>query len=352
MKIINIGLIGYGAAGQTFHEPIITSVPGLNLSKIYETNDSNLKILKTKYPQDKITSNIEDIFSDKSIEVVVLAVPNTAHYVLAKKALESGKNVVVEKPFTVTSEEADKLIKLAGEKNKILTVHHNRRWDSDFRTIRKIVKENLLGDLAEYEAHYDRFRNYIKENSWRENDVPGSGILYDLGAHLIDQAQCLFGVPEEIFADLQIQRSGGKTVDNFEIILHYPKVKVTLKAGMLVREVGPHYSLYGKNGSFIKYGMDVQEEALKKGIIPKDTENWGAEPENLWGKINTEVNGAHFIGKIESEAGDYREFYKNVYKAILGEEEIEVKAYQARNTIKIIELAEMSNKEKKWVKFE
>ncbi len=352
MKIVNVGLIGFGAAGKTFHEPIITSVPGLNLSKIYETNDSNIQILKTKYTDDMITNNIKDIFSDENIDLVVLSVPNIAHYDLAKQALESGKNVVVEKPFTVTSEEADKLINLAGHKNKILTVHQNRRWDSDFRTIEKIVKENLLGDLVEYEAHYDRFRSYIKENSWRENDIPGSGILYDLGAHLIDQAQCLFGVPEEIFADLQIQRSEGKTIDNFEIILHYPKVKVTLKAGMLVREVGPHFSLYGKNGSFLKFGMDVQEAALKKGLTPKNTENWGVEPESLWGKLDTEVNGSHFVGKIESETGDYRKFYKNVYKAILGEEEIAVKAYQARNTIKIIELAQKSSSEKQWVKFQ
>lgn len=352
MKKVNVGLIGYGAAGKAFHEPIITSVPGLNLCRIYETNDLNLAILKEKYNEDEITNNIDDIFSDESIELVVIAAPNTAHYALAKRALESGKNVVVEKPFTVTSEEADKLIKLAGDKNKILTVHQNRRWDSDFRTIEKIVKENLLGDLVEYESDYDRFRNNIKENSWRENDIPGSGILYDLGAHLIDQAQCLFGVPDEIFADLQIQRSGGKTVDNFEIILHYPKVKVTLKAGMLVREVGPHFKLYGTKGSFIKYGMDVQESALKNGIKPNDVENWGIEPQNLWGKLDTEVNGSHFVGKIESETGDYREFYKNVYGAILGEEEIAVKAYQGRNTIKIIELAQMSNSEKQWVKFE
>lgn len=352
MKKVNVGLVGFGAAGRVFHEPVITSIPGLNLTKIYQSSSANLEILKTKYPENMITSNVEDILFDEDIELVVLAVPNTAHYELARKALENGKNVVVEKPFTVTSEEADKLIYLAKEKNKLLTVHHNRRWDSDFKTVEKIIRENLLGDLVEYEVHYDRFRNYFKENAWRENDIPGSGILYDLGSHLIDQAQFLFGTPIEVFADLRIQRKGGKTIDNFEVILDYPEVKVTLKAGMLVREPGPHFSLMGTRGTFVKYGMDVQEEALKKGIKPKNMENWGIEPEDIWGNINTEVNGVHIIGKVESETGDYREFYKNIYKAILGEEGLKVTAEQARDTIKIIELAEKTSKENRWIKFE
>lgn len=352
MKIVNVALIGFGTAGRVFHEPIITSVEGLNLCKIYQAGRSNLEVLKTKYSEDMITDNLEDIFEDKSIDLIVLAVPNTAHYDLAKRALESGKNVVIEKPFTVTSEEADELIALGKKKNKLITVHHNRRWDSDFRTVEKIVKEGLLGELVEYEVHYDRYRNFFKENAWREKNIPGSGILFDLGSHLIDQAQYLFGAPLDIFANLQIQRKGGQAIDNFELILAYSEVKVTLKAGMLVREPGPHFNLIGTKGSFVKFGMDVQEEILKKGIKPKNLENWGVEPEEIWGKINTEVNGVHIVGKVESEAGDYREYYKNVYKAILGEEDIKVTAEQARNTIKIIELAEKSSKEKCWIKFE
>lgn len=351
-EIINVGLIGYGVAGRVFHEPVLTSVPGLNLYKVYETKSENINILKKRHPSVKVTSNKEEIFEDENIQLIILAVPNIAHYDLAKKALENGKHVVVEKPFTVTSEDADKLIKLAKEKNRLLTVHHNRRWDSDFRTVQKIVQGNLLGDVVEYEVHYDRFRNFFKENAWRESNLPGSGILYDLGSHLIDQAQCLFGLPEEIFADLLIQRQGGKTVDNFEVILRYPTVKVTLKAGMLVREPGPHFTVLGTQGSFIKYGMDVQEEGLKAGVKPNEVEAWGKEPENLWGTINTDINGLHVIGKIESEAGDYREFYKNVYEAILGEEELKVTPEQSRDTIKIIELAEKSSKEKRWIRFE
>ncbi|MDP4145649.1 MAG: Gfo/Idh/MocA family oxidoreductase [Bacillota bacterium] len=350
-RIINVGLVGYGGAGKVFHAPVMTSVNGLNLYKVCDGNARNIRQLKEKYGEIKTTDDFDDILKDEEIQLVVLAVPNTVHYELAVRALEHGKNVVVEKPFTVTSEEADKLIKLAKDKNKLLTVHHNRRWDSDFRTVEKVIKEKLLGNVVEYEVHYDRFRNYFKENAWREKDIPGSGILYDLGSHLIDQAQCLFGLPQEVFGDLRIQREGGKTIDNFEVILSYPNLKVTLKAGMLVRESGPHFTIYGTEGSFIKYGMDIQEEDLKNDVLPKHVENWGKEPEILWGNINTMVNGLHIKGTIESEPGDYREFYRNVYEAIIGNEPLKVTPVQARNTIRIIELAEQSSAERHWVRF-
>jgi predicted dehydrogenase len=352
MREIKVGLVGFGISGRVFHEPIITSVDGFRLHKVFERNPCNINYLKEKVSEDKITSNIDDIFEDDSIELVVLAIPNVFHFDLAKRALEKGKNVLVEKPFTVTSEEADKLIEISKKVGKLITINHNRRYDSDFKTVKKIIENNLLGDLVEYEAHFDRFRNNIKENAWRESYQPGSGLLYDLGSHLIDQAQVLFGVPKEIFAVLEIQRKDGKAIDNFEVILKYESLKVTLKAGMLVRELGPHFNLLGTKGSFVKYGMDIQEETLRKGINPKDLEIWGAEPEILWGKINTEINGIHITGKVESELGDYRELYKNLYKAILGEENLNVTPEQARNTIKIIELAEISSREKKWIKFE
>jgi scyllo-inositol 2-dehydrogenase (NADP+) len=209
----------------------------------------------------------------------------------------------------------------------------------------------LVGDIVELEIHYDRFRTELT-NNWREENEVGSGMLYDLGSHLIDQAQCLLGLPKAVFANLEIQRQGGRAIDYFEVILKYPKVTVTLKSGMLIREPGPHYIIHGTKGSFVKYGMDGQEEALKRDLIPKDIEGWGVEPEELWGKINTEVNGVHIIGRVESETGDYRDFYRNVYKAVLREEPLVVTPDQARNTIRIIELAEQSNLLGQWVKFE
>ncbi|HUM48472.1 MAG TPA: Gfo/Idh/MocA family oxidoreductase, partial [Chitinophagales bacterium] len=270
----------------------------------------------------------------------------------AKKALLNGKHVIVEKPFTVNVAEADELIALAESQKKIITVHHNRRWDSDFKTVKKIIDEKLLGTLVEYEAHFDRFRNVLKENSWKETDDDGSGILYDLGAHLIDQALCLFGLPIELFANLQTQRPRSKVADQFELLLFYQGLKVTLKAGMLVREPLPHFILSGINGSFVKFGMDVQEEDLKKGLTPLNSPSWGEEPEAIWGKINTDVNDVHQEGKIASEKGDYREFFKNVFDVIHSNAGLIVTPQQARDTIKVIELSMKSNQQKRTLKFE
>lgn len=348
---VNVGLIGFGLAGRVFHAPIINSVEGFKLSKIVTSKTESILTAKELYPLAEIVPDAGNVIQDKGIELVIVATPNTSHAELAKKALLAGKHVVIEKPFTVTSEEADELIELSKKQKKILTVHHNRRWDSDFLTVKKIIEGGLLGRVVEYEAHFDRFRNSIKKNAWREEDIPGSGILYDLGSHLIDQALCLFGLPIEITADIRTQRENGKTDDHFEIILHYKAIKVTLKAGMLVREPLPRFVVLGDQGSFVKYGLDVQEKALKSGLIPKDLENWGEEPEELWGTINTEIKGLNFRGKVESEKGDYRKFYENIYRTIGGKEEIQVKPEEARNTIRIIELALESSRQKRTLQF-
>jgi predicted dehydrogenase len=350
-KKINVGLIGFGMAGRVFHAPFITNVPGLHLSKIRETRPANIAVIKSKYPEAEIVSDSKAIFEDADIKLVVIATPNASHVPLATEALQAGKHVVVEKPFTVTSEEADALIALAQSTGRLLTIFQNRRWDSDFKTVRKIIEGGMLGNVVEYEAHFDRFRNYLKPDTWKEEEAPGSGLLYDLGSHLIDQALCLFGLPAEVSADLRTQRQNSRITDSFHLMLHYPHLRVILRAGMLVREPGPRYKVYGNKGSFLKYGLDVQEEALKADFSPKDTENWGVEPEEIWGKLNTELNGLHIVGKVESKAGDYTAFYSNVYKALLGEEELQVKPEQARNTIRIIELAMQSHAEKRSVNF-
>lgn len=352
MRTINVGLIGYGVAGRVFHAPIITGVNGLVLKSIRETKPENIAIANTRYPGTKIVNDVKDIFSDNTIDLVVIATPNTAHFPLAKEALLAGKAVVVEKPFTITTAEADELISLAKEQGRLLTVYQNRRFTSDFKTIQKVLGSKILGKLMEYEAHYDRFRNVLRKGAWREENIPGAGILYDLGAHLIDQVQLIFGLPEEINSDVRIQREGAKAVDNFELILHYPdNFKVTLKAGMLVRAPGPQVILIGNNGSFIKHELDVQEAALKAGLSPSDSEDWGVEPPSSRGTLNTAYNDIHIVGKVESERGDYREFYANVYKTLIGGEELLVTPVQARNTIRIIELAIRSSEEKRVLKF-
>lgn len=344
--IIQVGLIGYGMAGEVFHAPMITSISGLMLSKIRETKPDNIALAKSRYPSVTIVGDSEAIISDPEIDLVVIASPNTSHYSLAQEALLAGKHVVVDKPFTITSSEADTLIDLAKQENKLLSVFHNRRYDSGFKTVQNIINENTLGRLAEVEIHFDRFRPQLKENAWREENIPGSGVLYDLGSHLIDQSLAFFGSPRSITADIRSQRQGAKVDDYFQVELHYNNLKVILKAGMLVKEQGPQYILHGDKGSFIKYGLDVQEEALKEGKIPNEMPNWGEEPENLWGKLNLDADGAGIISRVKSEIGDYRGYYENIYQSILGKAKLEVLPEQAREVIYLIELAQQSAQER------
>lgn len=345
--MIKTALAGYGSGGRIYNAPVISSVPGFSIQTILTSNSVNVKAAQTDFPGAQITGDYISILKDKEIDLVIVLLPNHLHFEFAKKALASGKHVVVEKPFTPTPEEADELIELAKKNELILSVNHNRRWDSDILTIKKLLEEKVLGKVVEYEAHFDRFRNDIKD-SWKEEPKnQGSGILYDLGSHLIDQALMLFGTPDEIFADIRKQREGALVPDNFELLLFYPDLKVTLKAGTLVKEKGPSYSVYGTRGSFIKYGADVQEEALKQGKTPKDDPDWGKEPTEIWGKLNTLDEER----TVESVSGDYRQFYTNIYNAILGTESLKVTPEQARDVIKVIKLAQKSNQERRVIKF-
>jgi predicted dehydrogenase len=337
-------------AGRVFHCPIISSLDSFKLDKIYTTNSESINAIEVLYPNTIVVSDIKEILSDTSIDLVIIAAPNTQHFSLAKQVIMAGKHVVVDKPFTVTSAEADELISLAEAHGKVMSIFQNRRWDSDFKTISKVIQSGLLGNLVECEIHMDRFRPSIKDRAWREDDIPGSGVLYDLGSHLIDQALTLFGTPSGITADLRMQRQIAKAIDNYELILHYDKLKVTLKSGMLVRAALPHFILFGENGSFVKYGVDIQEEDLKTGLTPLTKSNWGEEPAELYGTICTTANGVEIDGKIKSEKGDYREYYLNIYDSIVKGESLIVTPLQARNTIKLIEYAIESNQRRSTLK--
>lgn len=347
MQTVHTALAGFGAGARIYNAPIISSVPGLRISKIMTSSPENRKAAHGDFPEAVLVKEYREILDDPETELVVITLPNHLHFDFAEKALKAGKNVVIEKPFTTTSAEADKLIALAKQKKLLLSIHHNRRWDSDILTIQNLLKGDRLGKVMEFEAHFDRFRNYVKDSWKEEEEVPGSGILYDLGSHLIDQALLLFGKPEEIFANLQKQRENSKVTDNFELLMLYPELKVTLKAGMLVKEAGPHYKIFGRKGNFTKYGMDVQEEVLKNGKKPMNDPEWGKEPKEIWGKLNTEEEST----LIESIPGDYRQFYRNVYAALTKNEELEVKPEQARDVIRIIELARESHDKKCILKF-
>ncbi|WP_353185929.1 oxidoreductase [Parapedobacter lycopersici] len=349
VRKINVGLIGFGMAGQVFHAPTITTVDGLRLHKVTTRRPDQQEVLAARYPDATGVTAAAEIVHADDIDLIVIATSNDVHYTLAKAALLAGKDVVVEKPFTNTSAEADELIALAQRHNRLLSVYHNARWNSDYLTIKKIIAGGRLGKLVSFEARYDRFRNALKKNAWREMNLPGSGILYDLGAHLIDQSLQLFGAPQAINADLRMQRPGAQAVDDFELILHYPQLKVTLKSSMLVKEPSPRYALYGLQGAFVKYGIDPQEAALKAGASPLEDPEWGKEPESIWGKLNVLEDGADHIAYVESERGDYPAFYRNVCDAVHGRSALAVTAAAARNVIRIIELAEQSWREKRTV---
>lgn len=349
-KRINVGLIGFGMAGQVFHAPVIASVDGLKLHKVSARRAEQQAVLKDRYPDAIVVQSAEDIIHGDDVDLVVVATSNDVHFSLTKSALEAGKHVVVEKPFTNTSAEADELIALAGSRNLLLSVHHNARWNSDFLTVKEVIRQGKLGQLVSFEARYDRFRNTLKANAWREEDLPGSGILYDLGAHLIDQSLQLFGMPQAINADLRKQRPGSRSVDDFELILHYPGLKVSLRGAMLVKEPSPRYALYGLQGAFVKYGIDPQEAALKAGKSPKGDIHWGIEPEEIWGKLNVLTpDGQDHIEYIKSEQGNYPAFYRNIHGALTGTAELVVKPEEARDVIRIIELAEQSWDERRTV---
>ncbi len=350
MKKINVGIAGYGMSGQYFHAPFIHANEKFNLKKIYERkSDNSIK----DYPYIEVVRDFSTLNNDQEIDLVIISTPNSTHFNYAKEALIAGKNVIVEKPFTPTAKEADELISISKKQNKVLSVFQNRRWDGDFLTIQKIIDGNFLGRLVEYESHYDRYKNIINHDSWKEKGSVSHGILFDLGTHLIDQALVLFGIPKSLWADIRILREDSKVEDAFEIVMYYKSEaapKVTLKGSLLVKELGPRYTLHGTNGSFIKYGLDPQENDLKKGISLSNP-NWGIEPKENDGLLNTDINGLHFKGKIETERGNYKNYFDNIYDAIVNGTSLAVKPEEARNVIKIIELARQSSKERMVVLF-
>ncbi|CAN5428960.1 Gfo/Idh/MocA family oxidoreductase [soil metagenome] len=340
-------ILSYGMSGEVFHAPLLAVHPGFNLKTILQRTSDKAR---EHHPSVKVLRSIDDIVSDSEIELVIVNTPNETHYDFTVKMLEAGKHVVVEKPFTNTTAEGLKLIALAAKKKKILSVFQNRRWDGGFLTLKKVLTSGMLGKVVEFEVHYDRFRNFISPNTWKEEPGPGSGILYNLGSHMLDQVLVLFGKPESVSAKIGIQRPGGKVDDYYDLRLSYNELNVIVKSSYLVREPGPSYTVHGVNGSFVKYGIDPQEEALKLHQSP-GTPGWGTEPEKFWGKLNTDINGLHYKGHIETLPGNYIGFYQNIYEAIREEKELAVTAQQALDVIRLIEAAIKSNNENKEVAY-
>jgi predicted dehydrogenase len=347
-KKLNVGLIGYGLSGKMFHAPLIASIPEFHLKKVVERSRSEAK---AAYPWIETVADSEGIMTDPDIDLVVIATPNEHHYSLAKQALELGKHVVVEKPFTVTVSEADELIQLAARRQRVLSVYHNRRWDGDFLTIREMIKHHVVGSVVEFEANWDRYLPEVNLLKWREKDEPGAGILYDLGVHFIDQALVLFGKPSSVYADVRILREGGSVNDYFEIILSYDCMKATLRSTKLAAAPRPRYIVHGTKGSYVKHGIDSQEASLKAGMSPNHAD-WGKEKPEYWGTVRTELSGLMFAGSVETKPGAYPEYYRNIRDAIYGDRELLVKPEEARDAIRILELCHQSSMLNRSVKFE
>jgi len=327
-------------AGQVFHAPLIHANAHLRLTHILERRGNEAQ---KRYPDATIIRDLGSLLREASVHLIVVATPNTSHLEIAAQSLQAGKHVVVDKPFTLTSSDADEIIKISKKVGRVLSVFQNRRWDGDFLTVRQILDKGLLGRVAEFHSRFDRFRPGVRPDAWREQAGPGSGVLYDLGSHLIDQAIVLFGPPAGIYADVRMQRDRAVAVDNFEVLLRYPSVKVTLHAGSLVCEPSCRFLLHGTKGSYQKFGLDPQEEALKQGEIP-GRPGWGEEVDAAWGNVS-QCNGAVDRAKYRTLAGDYTAYYTNVARAIGGQEELAVKPEQSRNVIRLIELAEVSSRE-------
>lgn len=342
MKPINTALCSFGMSGWVFHAPFISTNPHFNFFAVWERTKN---LAQEKYPALTTYRTLEAMLDDDSVELVIVNTPNYTHYEYAKKSLEAGKHVIVEKPFTVNIEQGKELIAIAKKQNKRLSVYQNRRYDSDYKTIRRVLAENWLGDLVEVEMHFDRFKEELSPKLHKEIPGPGAGSLFDLGAHLIDQALQLFGMPKKIFADIRMVRPLSKVDDYWELLLYYENLRVRLKSSYVVREALPGYILHGLKGSFIKPKTNIQEDTLKSGISPGKSD-WGKEPESERGLLHTEINGRIVREYIQSEQGNYGEYYEAVYESIRNDSPLPVTAEQGLNVIRIIEAAFKSNEAK------
>lgn len=345
IKPIRTALCSFGMSGWVFHAPFIAVNPGFELYAVWERTKN---LAAAAYPNVKTVRSLEEILEDDTVELVVINTPNITHYEYTKKALLAAKHVIVEKPFTVTIAEGEELIALAKQCDKIITVYQNRRFDSDYRTVKKVVDDKLLGQIVEAEIHYDRYKEEIGPKLHKETPGPGTGLLYDLGSHLIDQALQFFGMPDSIFADIAIMRKVSKVDDYMELLLYYPGMRARIKSSYIVREALPSYVFHGTKGSFIKARTDVQEVMLQAHKVPGGAE-WGVEPESEKGLLHTEKDGKIIREYIPSLKGNYGDFYDGLYRAIREGAPVPVTAEQGLNIIRVIEAAYESNRGKKIV---
>jgi scyllo-inositol 2-dehydrogenase (NADP+) len=343
---IGVAVIGFGLAGQVFHAPFVSAVPGLRLEAIVQRKGDAAAMA---YPKARILRSVEEALGDAAVQLVVVGTPNETHFALAKQALLAGKHVVIDKPFAATSDEAKELKDLAEKQGVVLAPFHNRRWDGDFLTVQRLLGEGAVGRLVTYESHFDRFRPLPRENTWKEGANLANGLLMDLGPHLVDQALVLFGPPVGITASVRKDRDKTEIEDAFDITLEYPRLRAHCRSSMLACDAAPRFLLHGTRGSFKKYGLDPQEPALVGGAkVPRVGEReWLAEPESAWGTLTVAPEpadpGRLTRTKVKTELGDYRLYYANVRDAINGAAKLAVTPEDGYRVVRLQEMARESS---------
>ena len=345
IAMIDVGLVGFGLAGRSFHAPVIRAVEGLRLAAIVQRTGNEAA---EKYPDVRLVKSLAELLAMREIRLVVIATPNETHAPFARECLAAGRDVLADKPFATSFAEAAELVKLARDAGRILTVYQSRRYDGDFQVVRELVKAGTLGRIVRFETSYDRFRPKLR-GAWRERVAPGSGILFDLGPHLIDHAMLLFGVPEAVTADVRKERDGAVVDDAFDVMLHYANgMRAALRATMLGAAPRARFVVQGTGGAFFKQKFDPQEENLRRGYVPVDSA-WGAEPEEDWGVLTVAEGDTVSSRKIPSVNCDYRDFYANLRDALLGKAELAVSIDSALNVMRVLEMARASSEERRTI---
>ena len=340
--MLRVGLVGFGLGGRVFHAPLTSSVEGIELAAVLERSSSKAA---ERYPGIVTYRSLDAMLADSSLGLFVVTTPNTTHFSLARHILEAGKSVIVDKPLAIASAEIAELMQLAAAKNVLLAPFHNRRWDSDFLTLKKLLREGVLGRLVYFESRFDRWRPQMpKDRLWTE--APGEGgVLLNLGPHLADQALILFGKPEAVSADILRERDGQGANDCFTVSLRYPGFTAVIASNYLSLPAGPRFHLRGTKGNYWKYGLDPQEAALNHLTRIADP-RWGRESQSEWGTLHVGIDGGTVTHPIEPIPGDYRLYYAGIRDALLGKAEPPVRAIDAWRSARLLEWA-MESSEKR-----
>lgn len=346
MQTIRVALVGYGSAGSIFHAPLISAVPGLQLVAV---GSSKPQAVLSDWPQVRVLPTPQSVFDDPEVDLVVIATGNESHYPLARQALLAGKHVVVDKPCTVTLAQTTELLQTAQAQGKVLTVFQNRRYDADFLALRQVLASGQLGRIVHFESHFDRYRPLVPDR-WREQDLPGSGLWFDLGSHLVDQALQLFGMPQDILLDTAMQRDKALVNDYFHASLRYPHthpgLRVLLHASTLVPAVGPRFVVHGTRGSFVKCGLDVQEAALKAGARPQwdALQDWGHDDQA--GTLTVYHDAWTQTCAAPNPPGNYLQFYAELRDFLRGQRATApVTPTEVEQAMQLLTLGEQSARE-------